>query len=273
MGVSALPKLPRDAGDRNRTSPFAFTGNKFEFRAPGSSQSVARPNTVLNTIVAEAVDAMTGALEERIKSTATLEEAVLAVVKETYAANARVVFGGDNYSGEWHAEAERRGLPNLPQTPDALPAIMADETVQAFEAYNVLTRRELQARYEVFVEQYVSKINIEGETAASIARTMLVPAAVRYLGELAQAGDGSGVSTLRSEVSGLLDDMVERLLELERANLEHPAEQNVLSHAHYVQKSVLPAMESLREVADRLERVVPDALWPLPKYSEILFIK
>ena len=273
LGAAVLPQLPLHGGDRNRTSPFAFTGNKFEFRAPGSSQSVARPNTVLNTIVAQAVDAMTDALKERVKSTSTLEEAVLAVVKETYAANSRVVFGGDNYSADWHAEAERRGLPNLPQTPDALPHLISDETVTAFEAYKVLTRRELNARYEVFVEQYVSKINIEGETAASIARTMLVPAAVRYLGELAQAGEGSGVSTLRAEVSGLLDDMVERLLVLERANVEHPAEQNVLSHAHYVQSTVLPAMESLREVADRLERVVPDALWPLPKYSEILFIK
>ncbi len=273
LGASVLPQLPLHGGDRNRTSPFAFTGNKFEFRAPGSSQSVARPNTVLNTIVAQAVDAMTDALEERIQSSSSLEEAVLAVVKETYAANARVVFGGDNYSADWHAEAERRGLPNLPQTPDALPYLMAEETVTAFEAYNVLSRRELEARYEVFVEQYVSKVNIEGETAASIARTMLVPAAVRYLAELAQAGDGTGVSTLRSEVSGLLDDMVERLMTLERANEEHPAEQNVIGHAHYVQNTVLPAMESLREVADRLERAMPDALWPLPKYSEILFIK
>ncbi len=119
----------------------------------------------------------------------------------------------------------------------------------------------------------MTKINIEGETAASIARTMLVPAAVRYLGELALAGEGSGLATLRSEVTEMLDEMVIRLQDLERANNEHPEEQNVLGHAHYVQQRVLPAMESLREVADRLERVVPDTLWPLPKYSEVLFIK
>jgi glutamine synthetase len=273
LGAAVLPQLPLHGGDRNRTSPFAFTGNKFEFRAPGSSQSVARPNTVLNTIVTQAVDAMTNALEERLEGSSSLEEAVLAVVKETYAANSRVVFGGDNYSPEWHSEAERRGLPNLPQTPDALPHLISDETVEAFETYKVLSRRELESRYEIFVEQYVSKINIEGETAASIARTMLVPTAVRYLGELSRAGDGTGVKTLHSEVSGLLDDMVERLLILERANVEHPAEQNGLEHARYVQRTVLPAMERLREVADRLERVIPDELWPLPKYSEVLFIK
>ena len=273
LGTPVLPQLPLHGGDRNRTSPFAFTGNKFEFRAPGSSQSVALPNTVLNTIVAQSIDSMTDALQARMQGDVSLEEAVLDLVKETYGANSGVVFGGDNYSGNWHVEAERRGLPNLAQTPDALPHLIADGTVEAFETYKVLTRRELQARYEVSVEQYVTKINIEGETAASIARTMLVPAAVRYLGELTLAGEGTGLATLRSEVTEMLDEMVVRLQDLERANSEHPEEQNVLGHAHYVQQTVLPAMESLREVADRLERVIPDTLWPLPKYSEVLFIK
>ncbi|MBA2644459.1 MAG: glutamine synthetase III, partial [Solirubrobacterales bacterium] len=273
LGTTVLPQLPLHGGDRNRTSPFAFTGNKFEFRAPGSSQSVALPNTVLNTIVAQAVDAMSDSLEQQLKTSGSLEEAVLAVVKETYTANSGVVFGGDNYSPDWHAEAERRGLPNLAQTPDALPYLVADETVAAFETYKVLSRRELEARYEVYVEQYVTTLNIEGETAASIARTMLVPAAVRYLGELNMAGAGTGLDTLKAEAAGLLDEMVVCLTGLEKANSEHPEEQNVLDHARYVQNSVIPAMEALRAVADRLERVVPDTLWPLPKYAEILFIK
>jgi len=273
LGAQVLPRLPLHGGDRNRTSPFAFTGNKFEFRAPGSSQSMALPNTVLNTIVAQAVDGMTDALEGRLRSGESLEEAVLAVVKETYSASKRVVFGGDNYSDEWHVEAERRGLPNLRQTPDALPYLINEETVAAFEAYDVLTRRELEARYEVFVEQYVTTLNIEGETAAEIARTMLLPSAVRYLGELNLAGESAGLQTLRGEVSNLVDEMVERLLALESANAHHPAEQNVLGHAHYVESSVIPAMESLRGVADRLERIIPDSLWPLPKYSEILFVR
>jgi glutamine synthetase len=228
---------------------------------------------VLNTIVAQAVDQMTDQVEEKVAGGATLEESVLAVVKSTYGANQRVVFGGDNYSEEWHAEAEQRGLPNLQQTPDALPYLIDEQTVEVFGAYKVLSQRELEARYEVMVEQYVTKLNIEGETAADIARTMLIPAAVRYLGELGLAGDGSGVETLRAEVSGLLDDMVERLLVLERANVEHPEEQNVIDHARYVQSSVITAMSDLREVADRLERIVPDSLWPLPKYSEVLFVR
>jgi glutamine synthetase len=273
LGANVLPQLPLHGGDRNRTSPFAFTGNKFEFRAPGSSQSVAMANTVLNTIVAEAVDAMSDDLESRVKGGASLEEAVLAVVKDVYTANRRVVFGGDNYSEDWHAEAERRGLPNLKQTPDALPYLIDEQTVKAFEDYNVLSRRELEARYEVFVEHYVTKINIEGETAADIARTMLLPAAIRYLGELGIAGDSKGVGTLKDELSALVDEMVERILALESANVNHPAEQNVLGHAHYVQNSVIPAMTELRTVADRLERIVPDSLWPLPKYSEILFVR
>jgi glutamine synthetase len=273
LGTAVLPQLPLHGGDRNRTSPFAFTGNKFEFRALGSSQALAMPNTVLNTIAAEAIDALAEQLESKMSGGTSLEEAVLEVVKDTYGANKRIVFGGDNYSDEWHAEAEQRGLANLRQTPDALPYLVDPQTIEVMGKYEVLSERELESRYEVSVEQYVTKLNIEAETAASIAKTMLLPAAIRYLGELGLAGSSSGVETIRSEVASLTDEFVLAIKKLEKANADHPEEGEIIEHARYVQSDVVPAMEKVREVADQLEKVVPDTLWPLPKYSEILFIK
>jgi glutamine synthetase len=273
LGASVLPHLPMHGGDRNRTSPFAFTGNKFEFRALGSSQSPALPNTVLNTTAAQAIDQLSDALEEKLNGGAEIAEAVLAVVKDGYTAHKRIVFNGDNYADEWHTEAESRGLSNLRQTPDALPALISDEAIEVMSTYDVLSQRELESRYEVFVEQYVVKLNIEAETTFSIAKTMLLPASVRYLGELAAAGDSAGVASIKSEVGALVDDFVARIGELETANASHPDHDDVLGHAKYVQDTVVPAMGAVREVADQLERVVPDSLWPLPKYSEILFIK
>ncbi|HYM57967.1 MAG TPA: glutamine synthetase III [Solirubrobacteraceae bacterium] len=272
LGTTMLPALPKHGGDRNRTSPFAFTGNKFEFRALGSSQSLALPNTVLNTIVAEAIDALSDQLESATGGSASVEDAALSVVKDAYTAHKRIIFDGDNYIDEWHAEAERRGLFNLEQTPDALPWLIHPQTVEVFSAYDVLSERELEARYEVSVEQYVTTVNIEAETAASIARTMLLPAALQYMALLDRTEAG-GVGRLRKEATGLLDGFVEAIFALEKANASHPDVDDVLDSARYVQTSVLPAMEAVREIADQLERIVPDSLWPLPKYSEILFIK
>src|SRR6185369_14352804 len=164
LGAQVLPPLPLHGGDRNRTSPFAFTGNKFEFRALGSSMSLAFPNTVLNTIAAEAIDELAGKLEERLAAGTGMPEAVIEIVKDSYLANKVVCFGGDNYSDEWHAEAEQRGLKNLRTTPDALPWLVEDQTVTVFSNYGVLSQRELESRYEVYVEQYVVKVNIEAET-------------------------------------------------------------------------------------------------------------
>jgi glutamine synthetase len=274
LGASVLPRLPMHGGDRNRTSPFAFTGNKFEFRALGSSQSLGLPNTVLNTIAAEAIDALAAAVRERIDGGSSLEEAILAVVKDEWAAHKRVVFDGDGYSEEWHAEAEQRGLANLRTTPDALPHLVADETVAAFEHYDVLTRRELEARLEILAEQYTTKINIEGETAAQIARTMIIPATVQHLARLRAAGDGGALGGLIEETTGLLDELVGALRTLEERNLHHPDDSaEVLEHARYVRDQVVPAMDATRAAADKLERIVSDDLWPLPKYSEVLFIK
>jgi glutamine synthetase len=272
LGASVLPALPMHGGDRNRTSPFAFTGNKFEFRALGSSMSLALPNTVLNTIVAQAIDDLADKLEAAISSGKSLEEGILAVVKEAYSAHKRIVFSGDNYSEEWHAEAESRGLANLRQTPDALPWLVEPATVEVFEKYDVLTERELESRYEVFLEQYTTTINIEGETAASIARTMLLPAAISWLSTLGTV-ETTGVGRIRADLTALVDEFVETIYALDEANAAYPATDDVLVAAKYVQGAVLEAMGKVRDVADKLERVVPDDIWPLPKYSEVLFIK
>jgi glutamine synthetase len=270
LGTPVLPPLPMHGGDRNRTSPFAFTGNKFEFRALGSSMSLSLPNTVLNTIVAEAIDSLAAELESELESGKDLEAALPPILQRSYAANKQIIFGGDNYSEEWHTEAERRGLLNLRATPDALPYLINTDTVGLFEKYGVLSLRELESRYEVFAEQYVTRLNIEAETAASIARTMLLPAAISHLAALRDAR----LSELIAELEGLILEFVAAIKELEAANLGvNQPHDDVLEHARYMQDRVIPAMTGMRGVADRLEKVVADELWPLPKYAEILFIK
>jgi glutamine synthetase len=271
LGTPVLPALPLHGGDRNRTSPFAFTGNKFEFRALGSNASPAWPNTVLNTIVAESVDNLTDKLKVALKgSGATLEKAVTSVAKDVWAANKQIVFDGDGYSEAWHKEAEKRGLANLRTTPDALPWLVEKPTIAAFKKYKVLSKRELESRYEVFTEQYVMNINIEAETAAAISRTMVLPAAVRYLNELRT----SGLEDLVGEVEPLIKELHFAILKLEDANLDenHP-DSSAQKEAVYMRDTVIVAMEDVRDVADRLEKLVADDLWPLPKYSEMLFIK
>jgi glutamine synthetase len=268
LGASVLPPLPMHGGDRNRTSPFAFTGNKFEFRALGSSMSLAFPNTVLNTIVAESIDDLADGLEQKLEAGMDLAEAVSEVVGQTYSASKQICFDGDNYDEAWHEEAERRGLKNLRTTPDALPEVLSEPTVAAFGKYGVLSERELESRYEVWVEQYTIRANIEAETADSIARTMILPAAMRYL-ELA---DESGVETVERDVRALTDALVASLADLKKAN-EYPDRVEGLDLAIYARDNQLAKMAEMREVADKLEKVVPDHLWPLPKYSEMLFIR
>ena len=267
LGTPALPPLPMHGGDRNRTSPFAFTGNKFEFRMLGSSASLGLPNTVLNTIAAEAIDDLADALESKLGDSTSIDEAVLEVVRDAYNANSQIVFDGDNYADEWHTEAEQRGLSNLSSTPDALPWFVEESTVDVMSKYGVLSERELEARYEVAVEQYGTKVNIEAETAASIARTMLLPAAVRHLNELI----ASGREGLIDEFAPIVAEFHQGIVALEKANGDPGLEGMEL--ALYFRDTVIPAMTVVRECADRLERLVADDLWPLPKYSEILFIK
>jgi glutamine synthetase len=267
LGTPVLPALPKHGGDRNRTSPFAFTGNKFEFRALGSSMSLAFANTVLNTIVAEAIDDLADELQSRLNGD-DLAEAVTAVVKDAYVAGKRVCFGGDNYSEEWHAEAEQRGLKNLRTTPDALPEVLADATVAAFEKYGVLSERELESRYEVWAEQYTTRANIEAETTCSMARTMLLPAALRHIA----LADAAGMDALAAEARTLTYEFVNAIDALEEANV-YPDDVEGLEAATYARDSQMTAMATVRELGDKLEKIVADDLWPLPKYEEMLFIK
>jgi glutamine synthetase len=270
LGTPVLPPLPMHGGDRNRTSPFAFTGNKFEFRALGSSMSLSLPNTVLNTTVAEAIDYLAEELEDALEAGTELEAALRPILQRSYAANKQVVFGGDGYSEDWHAEAASRGLLNLPTTADALPFLVSDDTETVFSNYGVLSQRELESRYEVMLEQYVTTLNIESETAASIARTMLLPAAARHLTLMA----GAGLGELASETEAMIGTLVEAIEKLETANLaESQPQGDPQKAADYTRDVMIPAMTAVREAGDALEGVVADDLWPLPKYSEILFVK
>jgi glutamine synthetase len=268
LGTPVLPPLPMHGGDRNRTSPFAFTGNKFEFRTLGSSQSLAFPNTVLNTIAAEAIDELADQLEAKLADSGDLDRAVTEVVRDAYGASKRIVFGGDNYSEDWHSEAESRGLKNLSTTVDALPEVLTDQTLSAFEKYEVLSHRELESRYEVWMEQYTMRANIESETAASMARTMLLPAALRQVA----LEEAAGMDALASETRAVAGEFVDAIVELETANV-YPDDVEGLDLAIHARDRQLTALERVRELGDALEKLVADDLWPLPKYAEILFIK
>ncbi len=266
LGATVLPTLPMHGGDRNRTSPFAFTGNKFEFRALGSSMSLAFPNTVLNTIVAEAIDELADELEAKTSGEEDTAAAVIDLVKKSYTANKQICFGGDNYDEAWHAEAEQRGLKNLRTTPEALPEVLSEQTVAAFENYKVLSKRELESRYEVWLEQYALRANIEAETTFSIAKTMILPAALRYLALTKDAEFSiEGVEDLTSKLLTALEG-------LEQANA-YPDDLEGMDLAIHARDGQIAAMAEVREAADKLEKVVADDLWPLPKYEEMLFIK
>lgn len=280
IGVSVLPKLPRDAGDRNRTSPFAFTGNKFEFRAVGSSFSIAGPNTVLNTIVAESLDYIATQLENAVKAGKPLNRAIQDLLPGIIKESKKVIFNGDNYSEEWHREAERRGLPNLRNTVDAIPVLVRKDTIELFSKYKVLNERELQSRYVIFSERYVKEINIEANMMLMMARTMILPAALQYQGQVAQtvasvkaAGidPGAQAEHLR-ELTEAISHFQAAIAALEQAVHYHP-EGDAYAHARYMRDAVLPKMTDLRRWGDKLETLVADDLWPLPTYREMLFIK
>ncbi len=273
LGTPVLPTLPKDAGDRNRTSPFAFTGNRFEFRALGSSQSPSLANTVLNTVVAEAIDSLCEDLELAMapkgkKAGKSFAEALPPVIQKVYKNAKRVVFDGNGYSEEWHEEAKKRGLLNLPSTPEALPQLITKESVSVFSNYGVLDERELHARYEVGLEQYVIVTNTEAETGADIAATMILPAGVRYIAELKAAG----LTVLAKEVTGLVNELDSAIKNLQKVNLIHD-DDTIEKEATYMHDVVLPALLDVRKVADVMERTVADDLWPLPKYSEMLLIR
>jgi glutamine synthetase len=269
LGVTSLPVLPKDATDRNRTSPFAFTGNKFEFRAVGSSAPIYWPQTVLNTAVADSLAALADELEALKPADFEGLSAILAGIARDHK---QVLFEGNGYSEEWHAEAARRGLPNNKTTPDALPALSTPKAAELFSRFGVLTERELAARADINWERYVKVSNIEASCAVDIAKTLILPAAVRYLGELSPASDVSrGVAAMATHVAGLTDALVDAIHALEHAQHETHSAGSVQAEARAYVEHVIPAQALLREVVDELETLVADDLWPLPKYRELLF--
>ncbi|WP_027182782.1 glutamine synthetase III [Desulfovibrio inopinatus] len=278
VGVDTLPPLPMDPGDRNRTSPFAFTGNRFEFRAVGSTASIAGPQVAINTILAESLDYIATELETATGGDSSkLNEAVQAIIKKIMDEHDAIIFNGDGYSQEWHAEAEKRGLPNLRTTPDALPVLTSSEVVELFGKYNVLSGAELASRQEIYLEQYSMVIKTEANLTLRMAKTIIFPAAMRYQGELARTcqnlkniGQDFKTTTL-DEVTAKLRDLQDKVAALETV-MEHSAD-DALDEAKHLCEKALPAMLDVRAVADSLEAIVADDLWSLPSYQEMLFIR
>jgi glutamine synthetase len=279
IGVSVLPKLPRDAGDRNRTSPFAFTGNKFEFRAVSSGQNIAFPATCLNLAVAESLDTMATELEGRMQKGESLHDAVGAMLRKMIRQHKRIIFNGNNYSMEWQKDAAKRGLLNLNNTVDALPELVRPEVVKTFEKFKVLNERELHARYEVNLETYCKTINVEAQLMVLMANRYILPAALEYqkrVGESVAAAKAGGST---SKEGKKLLDRVTKLIDLFKLQtdkladaLEHSSN-STEKHAKYMRDTVVPAMATLRDLGDQIELLIPHELWPLPTYREMLFIK
>ena len=276
-GVATLPDFETDATDRNRTSPFAFTNNKFEFRMVGSSDSIASPNIVLNTIVAESFKEAANELE----SASDFDEAVHDIIKRLFTAHRRIIFNGNGYSEEWVKEAKRRGLSNLPSMIDAIPALVSEDSIKLFEEFEVFTRTELESRVEIEYEAYSKAINIEAKTMIDIAGKSIIPAVIRYTTRLADS-----IIKLKSAVSGIepyaqnaiLIEVNEHLKESKVAleNLKNYMDKaaeitDVTAHAKYMHEVVVPAMEALRKPIDTLEMIVDKDLWPMPSYGDLLF--
>ncbi|MBL8746208.1 MAG: glutamine synthetase III [Phycisphaerae bacterium] len=283
LGAASLPQLPRHTGDRNRTSPFAFTGNKFEFRAVGSSQSIAWPNVVLNTIVAESLDYIATELEAAVGKSPTeekLKNAVAKLLQRIIKEHKRVIFNGDGYDIAWHKEAEKRGLPNFKDSVSAFSALKTKKAFDLFRKYKVLNKVEVESRHHIYLEQYIKVVTIEARTALSMAKTLILPAALRHQTELAEAVAATQAADIDC---GSLRDELEDFAELSAkfretigtvekalADLHHKDEQ---AHAEQLRDLVLPRMLDLRELGDELERHVANDLWPLPTYREMLFVR
>lgn len=256
IGVDALPTLKRDATDRNRTSPFAFTGNKFEFRAPGSSQSCAEVNMVLNTIVAEALDGISDTLEKL--DAAGFNAGLQELLKKEISAHRRVIFNGDGYTKEWPKEAEKRGLPNLADTPAAIKPLRDKGNKKLFEKYGVLSEAEMESRYMVFLEDYERRLDIEGRIALEIAKSMIRPVAMKEYLKLDAPKECPSIGEARKEMGEAIETMSRQIKALEKALGK--------------EDGIIPAMTALRAAVDKLESIIDDDLWPLPKYREMLFI-
>jgi len=278
LGIDTMPELPMDSTDRNRTSPFAFTGNKFEFRMVPSSISIAGPNFVLNTIVAEVLSQMA----DRLEKSKDFKTDLQALLKEIAIKHSRIIFNGNNYTEEWVVEAAKRGLPNIASTVESLPSFISDKSVQLFEKHGVLTSRETHARYEIVMESYIKTINIEAQTALDMVKRQILPAAIKYAGLLANSinaikaavadADISAQTTLLKELSTEIANLKAKLVELEKVTTEA---QNMHGDSYkqgvYYRDVVFTAMGSLRVTADKIETMVEAELWPIPTYAQMLF--
>ena len=279
IGVSVLPKLPRDAGDRNRTSPFAFTGNKFEFRAVSAGQSIAFPNMVLNAAMADSLDSIATELEAATAKGEELSKAVGKLLTKVVKEHKRIVFNGNNYSAEWEKEAAKRKLLNLKNTVDALPQLITKDSVKLLEKYKILNEREIHARYEIFLENYNKTINVEGQLMVLMANRYILPAALEYQKRVGQSvaavRAGGGKSTQGKKLLSSYTKLVDKF-KVQTEGLTAALNHNGVStekHAKYMRDKVVPAMGKLREVGDDIEVLTPHEIWPLPTYREMLFVK
>jgi glutamine synthetase len=280
IGVSVLPKLPRDSGDRNRTSPFAFTGNKFEFRAVSSGQNIAFPNTMLNAAMADALDGMATELETATKKGEDLNKAVAKLLTKVIKEHKRIIFNGNNYAAEWEKEATKRKLLNLKNTVDALPQLVTKDAITLLDKYKILNEREVHARYEVFLENYNKTINVEGQLMVLMTNRYIVPAALEYqkrIGQsvtaVRQAGSSSAQGKKLLSQYTKLTDQFKAQADVLAAALEHSGSGSAEKHAKYMRDKVVPAMAKLRTIGDEIEVLTPHEIWPLPTYREMLFVK
>ena len=280
LGVSVLPKLPRDAGDRNRTSPFAFTGNKFEFRAVSSGQNIAFPNTVLNAAMADSLEYVANELDAATSKGEDLNKAVGKLLTKMIKDHKRIIFNGNGYSAEWAKEAKKRGLLNHKNTVDALPELVTKDVVKLMDRFKILNGREMHARYEIFLEAYNKTINIEGQLMVLMANRYIFPAALEYqrlIGQsVAAVKAGGATSVTGKKLLATYTKLADRFkVQTEALNgaLGHAGGGSSDKHAKYMRDKVVPAMSKLREIGDEIEVLTPHEIWPLPTYREMLFVK
>ena len=275
IGVHSLPKIKKDSTDRNRTSPFAFTGNKFEFRMVGSSSSIAEPNVVLNTAVAEILSRFA----DRLENAKNFKRELDLLIKETLSAHKRIIFNGNNYSSSWEDEAKLRGLENLRTTVDAVPTFILNKNVELFTKHGVYSKAELIGRCDIFLENYQKVVGIEALTMLTMAKTMILPSVLTFERSLidlinakkALPEDAAAERELLKKVSAGLTALSNNIGDLETAMANPKEDDGVYEGAKYYRDVILPAMDELRASADTLETVMPEALWPFPTYTDLLF--
>ena len=273
LGVDSLPAFPKDNTDRNRTSPFAFTGNKFEFRSLGSSMSISGPNVIINTIVADVFQEFSEKLENAKDFTSALNE----LIKETLNNHKRIIFNGDGYSAEWVEEAKKRQLLNLKTTTDSLPYLLRKENIDLFKKHGIYCEHEIKARYDIQMEEYAKLVNIEVKTMLDLAEKEIIPACIRYLKEIADSENKIGLnfcnatSVIKNDIAKLIDGAFEQINLLRDLKVETQKIQNITERANQYTQKVIPVMNCLRDFCDDLEKKIPSGYWPFPNYAEILF--